>query len=261
MCPSEESQAPPGSDRPGETPVLPRSPSPEGEGWGLRRAGPVALFATVVPIVGAVAVLAAGPFVAPWFREQGSAGLFYFILAFTVLGALALAPTYTTSVIAGWTFGFQEGFPAVVVGTVSGAVLCYLGARRMAGERVRAAFGEHPKWEVVRRALFEANAWKTLWLVFLLRLSPVLPFGTTNVLLATTGVRPGLYVLGTLLGLMPRTGLVALAAAGAEQLDFDTAESWWMLAGGIVATAAVIVTFAAIGKRALERATSGGVTR
>jgi uncharacterized membrane protein YdjX (TVP38/TMEM64 family) len=96
---------------------------------------------------------------------------------------------------------------------------------------------------------------KTLWIVFLMRLSPVLPFGTTNVLLATTGVSFTIYVLGTLLGLMPRLGLIALAAAGAEQLDFETAESRWMLAGGVAATAVCVVVLTMVGKHALDRAT------
>jgi uncharacterized membrane protein YdjX (TVP38/TMEM64 family) len=226
-----------------------------GRNRALGRAGPVAVFAMVVPITGSVTVLIAGPLMAPWLRDQGTAGVLYFIATFALLGAVAFAPTYTTSVIAGWTFGFRVGYPAVVVGTVGGAALCYLGARWCASERVHSAFSAHPKWEVVRRALFEASAWKALWLVFLLRLSPVLPFGTTNVLLATTGVRPGVYLAGTLLGLLPRTGLVALAAASAERLDFDAAESWWLLVVGIVASGACIAAFGIIGKRALDRAT------
>ena len=70
---------------------------------------------------------------------------------------------------------------ATVTGTVAGALFGYLLARRVAWSRVRSTFADHPKWEVVRRALVEANWLKTLWIVFLMRLSPVLPFGTTNV--------------------------------------------------------------------------------
>ena len=222
---------------------------------GLGRAVPVALIATVLPVTGSVAVLAIGPMLAPWLREQGSAGVVGFTIAFTILGALALAPTYSTSIIAGWTFGFAIGFPAVVIGTVGGATLCYVAARWLAAERVHSTFEDHPRWEVVRRALAEEKPLKTLWIVFLMRLSPVLPFGTTNVLMSTCGVPLSIYVFGTMLGLMPRMGLVALAAAGAERLDFDTAESWWMLAAGLVATAVCIIVLAMIGKHAMERAT------
>ena len=221
----------------------------------LGRSGPVALFAIVLPVSGSLAAVAAGPLIAPWLRGQGWWGVGLFTVTFIVLGGLALAPTYSTSLIAGWTFGFRVGFPAVVIGTVGGAVLGYLLARRVAQERVNSTFAEHPKWEVVRRALAEERPLKTLWIVFLLRLSPVLPFGTTNILMATTGVPLMIYFVGTLLGLMPRLGLVALAAAGAENLDFATAESWWMLAGGLVATGICIVVLAVIGRHALERAT------
>ncbi len=221
----------------------------------LGRAGPVALLATALPIIGSLAVLTLGPFLAGWLRAQGAVGVVIFTVSFAILGALALAPTYTTSIIAGWTFGFSRGFPAVVLGTVGGAALCYLAARRFAAGRVQTVFEEHPRWEVVRRALLEERPLKTLWIVFLMRLSPVLPFGTTNVLMATCGVTLPVYLVGTILGLMPRMGLVALAAAGAERLDFDSAESWWMLIAGLGATGVCILVLAVAGKRALERAT------
>ena len=218
-------------------------------------AGPVAAVSLALPILGSVATVAAAPFVAPWLRAQGAAGVVYFVVTLMLLGAVAVAPTYSTSVVAGWTFGFGAGWAAVMIATVAGATLCYAAARRAAGARVASAFRDHPKWEVVRRALVEARGTRTLWLIVLLRLSPVLPFGTTNVLLATTGVRPATYAVGTLLGLAPRTGVIAAAAAGAERLDLTVADSWWLLAAGAIATAACIVTFAVIGKRALDRAT------
>ena len=171
----------------------------------------------MLPIIGSLDVLALGPFARHWLRDRASWGVFIFTVAFAILGALALAPTYSTSIIAGWTFGFALGFPAVVIGTVGGAVMCYVVARRSAAERVHATFEDHPKWEVVRRALTEETPLKTLWIVFLMRLSPVLPFGTTNMLMATTGVPLSIYVFGTMLGLMPRMALIALAAAGAER--------------------------------------------
>ena len=221
----------------------------------LGRAGPVALIATALPVMGSLAVLAAGPLLAPWLRKQGPGAAVGFTVAFALLGAVALAPTYSTSFLAGWAFGFAVGFPSVVIGTVIGAALCYLMARRAAGDRVHSVFEDHPKWEVVRRALAEEKPLKTLWIVFLMRLSPVLPFGTTNVLMATTGVPLSLYIVGTMLGLMPRMGLVALAAAQAETFDFDSAQSWWMLGFGLAATGVCILVLAVIGKHALTRAT------
>lgn len=231
--------------------INPAAPPPR----GTPRAGPVALIAIIVPIVGQVMMVGAGPFVAVALRGSGTAGWIAFTVSFTLLAAVMLAPTYTTSIVAGWAFGFTAGFSAVMIGTVVGAVLCYVMARRLAADRVAAVFGRHPKWEIVREALVEERPLKTLWIVFLMRLSPVLPFGTTNVLMATTGVPMPIFIAGTMLGLMPRVGLVALAAAGADRLDFDQSSSWWMLAGGLLATGMCIAMLAFVGKRALSAAT------
>lgn len=222
---------------------------------GLGRATPVAIAATAIPILGSVTMIIAGPLLANWLRSQGTMGVIYFTITFAILGSIAFAPTYTTSAIAGWTFGFARGFPAVIIGTVLGATFCFLSAKRVAGDRVASTFHEHPRWDVVRRALLEENKLKTLWIVFLMRLSPVLPFGTANVLLATSGVPFGIYVLGTLLGLAPRMGLVALAAASAGNLDPESEGNWVMWVVGAVATLVCIAIMIVIGQHALARAT------
>src|SRR5206468_13112101 len=108
------------------------------------------------------------------------------------------------------------------------------------------AFRDHPRWDTIRRALAEENSLKTMWIVFLLRLSPVLPFGTTNILLATSGVRLPIYLLGTVVGMIPRIGVIIVAAAGANQLDFKRKESWLILAAGIAATIVCIAAMALI---------------
>src|SRR5687767_9180221 len=73
---------------------------------GLARAAPVALVATIIPIVGQVLMVGAGPFIAVTLRGSGTAGWVAFTIGFTLLAALLVAPTYTTSIVAGWAFGF-----------------------------------------------------------------------------------------------------------------------------------------------------------
>jgi uncharacterized membrane protein YdjX (TVP38/TMEM64 family) len=156
--------------------------------------------------------------------------------------------------VAGWAFGVKLGFAAVLFGTVVGASSCYIVARRYGAHRVIEAFREHVRFETIRHALVEESALKTLWIVFLLRLSPVLPFGTTNIVLATSGVRFATFLLGTLLGIIPRIGAIFIAAAGVDQLDFKRQQSWWMLAAGLAATIVCIAAMTLTGKRALDRA-------
>ncbi|CAN5418469.1 hypothetical protein BH09PLA1_BH09PLA1_23860 [soil metagenome] len=222
---------------------------------GFGRAAPVALFATILPVSGSLIMLAVGPFIAMALRGSGLIGAAGFAVVYALLGAIAIAPTYTVSMVAGWAFGVRVGFVAILFGTIGGALLCYLGAKRFASARVLSAIRNHTKLETVRRALVEENSRKTLWIVFLLRLSPILPFGTTNILLATAGVRIPVYLLGTIVGIVPRIGVIFFAAAGANQLDLKRKESWWLLAAGIAATIICIAVMAIIGKRALDRAT------
>jgi uncharacterized membrane protein YdjX (TVP38/TMEM64 family) len=213
------------------------------------------LVATIVPIAGNVVTLIFGPFIAVALRGTGARGAMVFAIAYALLGAISIGPTYTTSMIAGWAFGVRLGFLAMFIGTIGSALLCYILAKRFAGERVMGAFRDQKRWDAVRHALAEENPLKTLWIVFLLRLSPILPFGTTNILLATSGVRLPVYLLGTMVGMIPRIGAIIIAAAGANQLDFKRQQSWWILAAGIAATIACIAIMTIIGKRALDRAT------
>jgi uncharacterized membrane protein YdjX (TVP38/TMEM64 family) len=223
---------------------------------GLGRTAPVALFATVVPITSNVLTLVFGPLIAAELRGTGVKGAIAFAVVYALLGAFSIGPTYTTSVIAGWAFGARLGIVTMLAGTIGSALLCYAVAKRFATERVTQAFREHPRWDAVRHALAEEHSLKTLWIVFLLRLSPILPFGTTNILLAASGVRLPIYLLGTIVGMVPRIGAIVIAAAGANQLDFKRKESWWFLAAGIAATIVCIAVMAMIGKRALDRATN-----
>lgn len=224
----------------------------------MKRALPVAAVATALPIIGSSVTLIVGPMLAGWLRDNGVYGACWFVVVFVVMGAFAVTPTYTSSVIAGWAFGFRLGITCVITGAVGGALLCFYLARKLGRSRIEPLFAEHPRWDIVRKALIQENARKALGMVFLLRLSPALPFGTTNVLLATTGVNVIPFIVGTTLGLLPRLSLVTFAAARAEQLDFNASESWWILAGGICATLACIAIMGLIGKHALERATRAG---
>src|SRR5207244_12233609 len=174
--------------------------------------------------------------IAPWLRERRLFGMAVFVLAVTMLGGVALVPTFANSIVAGWSFKFPLGFPMVMLGLLGAAMVTYLLARRLSGHRVEALIAAHPKWEIVRQALLEKGFWRTVWLVVLIRLSPILPYETTSVLLAVTGVQVRAFALGTVLGIAPRTAAVVLAASRAARLDFHPTHSFWLVACGRAAT-------------------------
>ena len=93
----------------------------------------------------------------------------------------------------------------------------------------------------------------TLLVVALLRIPPASPFALANFVLAAARVSLGEYVLGTLIGIAPRTALTTFAGAGLEQLRFDNVQDRWMVVAGVVATIVVCVVLGILANRALRR--------
>ena len=220
-------------------------------------AGPVALIATAMPAVGAVVLLMVAPHIVRWLHAHGLAGALVFMIAYAVLCGFALLPTYASSILGGWTFKFAIGFPAVMAGIGGAAVIAYTLSHRIVGHRVRRLIHEHPKWEVVRNALVGGKSARAVGIITLLRLSPLLPFETSNVLLASCEVRLVPFLIGTLLGVAPRTAAVVFIAARARKLEQAGAGSWWIVVLGVVISVVAIAIVTVVSKKALDRATRG----
>ena len=93
--------------------------------------------------------------------------------------------------------------------------------------------------------------------MFLLRLSPVVPYSASNYLYGVTAVRFWPYVLASWIGMLPVTLLyVYLGAAGRAAIGGTRARSgweWMALAVGLLATAAVTVWVASVARRELAK--------
>lgn len=219
---------------------------------GLGAAGPLFVVATVGPAAGAAALAATSgawlPLLGP---DAGSAA------AFAALGVLAAAacalPTHATSLVAGFVFGHVAGAGLALLVIALAAVLGYALLGRLAGGALRASVLAAPKARAVHEGLLGRGTARAGWLIALLRLSPLLPFAATNLLLAALGVRVGTFFLATVVGTAPRA--VAMALVGAELQAFDLAagpgEGWRALA--IAASLLVVVAVARIARRALQR--------
>lgn len=221
--------------------------------------GSLATLAVAVPPVSGVLLLGTLNHVGPWLREQQEIGLVLYVLAFTLLGGLALLPTYAQSVLGGWAFGFWAGLPIVLTGFLGAALVGYGVASRVAGRRVEQIVSEHARWRVVHEALLRGRFWKTTCVTTLLRLPPNAPFAATNVAMAALGVPIVPYAIGTLLGLAPRVGAVVYAAAGLAVLDLRDRQQVGSFAVSLTITLAVVATLSAMAALALRRleSTSG----
>ena len=129
-------------------------------------------------------------------------GLYTAAVAFSIPGAVIL------TLAGGFLFGAVAGTLLAATGATAGAVLVFLVARAIFGEKALDRFGERGRKlaEGIRR-----NAWSYL---LVLRLVPLFPFFLVNLVPAFVGVRLPVYAATTCLGILPATAVFALSGAG-----------------------------------------------
>lgn len=231
-----------------------------------KRLGPVAflgIWSAAIPPLGSLALFYFMDDIGLWLRSHESLGVVLYAVGFAVLAGLALLPTYASAILGGWAFGMGLGYPAALAGFLFGSLIGYGVAKPTAGERVIKLIDERPKWKVVRKALLESGFGRMLLIITLLRLPPNSPFAVTNLVLASVRVPLGAYVIGTLVGMAPRTGIVLYLAAQISQKFSEHAKDaakadkpWWYIVAGVVLSILALAVIGLIANRALEKVTS-----
>src|SRR6058998_809477 len=191
-----------------------------------------------------------------WVGQMGAVGIFIFIGVYAVATVL-LAPGAILTIGAGFTFGLWKGFLAVSAGSTLGASLAFLVARFIARDKVEAIAKRNDKFRNIDSAIGKQGA----KLIFLLRLSPVIPFNLSNYFYGLTGVKFWPYVLASWIGMMPGTflyvyigtaGKAAVSAAAGGEAVKHSWEYWTFLSIGLVATIIVTVWVTKIARDALH---------
>jgi uncharacterized membrane protein YdjX (TVP38/TMEM64 family) len=192
-----------------------------------------------------------------WVGQMGIVGIFIFIGVYAVATVL-LAPGSVLTIGAGFAFGLWKGFLAVSGGATLGAALAFLVARFIARERVAAIAQRNEKFREIDATIAKQGA----QLIFLLRLSPVIPFNLSNYLYGLTGVKFWPYVLASWIGMMPGTflyvyigtaGKAAVSAvAGGEAVQHGW-QYWTFMTIGLAATIVVTIWVTKIARDALRQ--------
>jgi uncharacterized membrane protein YdjX (TVP38/TMEM64 family) len=212
---------------------------------------PWVLAATGGPLLGVVVLAAtAGRWLPIFGADIASAALFVALGSFAA--AACLLPTHATSLVAGFVFGPLYGPLLAWLVILLAATAGYLGLRTLVGERAVAALARAPRAAAVHAALFGAGARRSFALVALLRLSPLLPFGVTNVLLAAVRLPLRVFVPATLAGITPRAAGVALLGAELQALDLSAGPGAWWTVLAIVATVVVLWQIGRLARTALR---------
>lgn len=237
------------------------SPIDTSTGAVLRRLGPAAvlgvLWAAMPAVIGLTVFIGFRQDVADWLREQGAlqGGLIY-VGAFALCAGLGLLPTWVQAVIGGYAFGLWTGFGLAWGGFTGAALIGFVVTRLVAGGRVEREIESHPKARAVRDALVGKGWLKTVGVVALVRAPFNSPFSIMNLTLCAAETPLSAYMLGTVLGMAPRTLVYAWIGAQVESLD-SLALPLWVKIAGIAGVLVVAMIVAQIGNKAIERVAGG----
>ena len=132
---------------------------------------------------------------------------FVALLAIQLLvAASGILPASLPAVAAGAIYGVEVGFPLAAVSTLAGAMLSFWLSRSLFRPVVARLLHERSRLRDIEE-LVTQDGWK---LVFLLRLSPFMPFAATSFALGFSSVNRGPYVIGTLFSLPSLLGYVVI---------------------------------------------------
>jgi uncharacterized membrane protein YdjX (TVP38/TMEM64 family) len=188
-------------------------------------------------------------------RELGPWAPVLFILIY-ILATVTLAPAFFLTVAAGAMFGVLRGSLIVFAGASIGASAVYALAAPLAASRLMDRITRDPRVAAVRTAVVGEG----LLVMFLLRLSPLVPFNILNYALALSGVRYRDFAVA-LVGMVPAivmytyygkvVGDVAALAAGVAPPRGP--EYYVMLAAGLVAIVVSTTMITRAARRVIER--------
>lgn len=183
-------------------------------------------------------------------------------IALYVVAAVTLAPAFVLTVAAGAVFGLWRGTLIVFVGATLGSSVVYALAAPLARTRVLRWIDRDPRVAATRRAVVRENA---AWIMFLLRLSPLVPYNLLNYALSLSGVSFRQYLVA-LTGMFPAIVMYAYYGKVAGDVTRIAAgvspprgtEYYAMMVVGLMATFAATHLIGRAAKKAMAQ--EGGVT-
>ena len=203
---------------------------------------------------------AAGGYIQPfaqWVDGLGFWGPAVFILGYAI-AVVAFVPASLLTLGAGAIFGIVHGVIYVFVAATIGSCLAFLVSRYLARSAVEKKLEGKPKFSAIDRAV----AAEGLKIVFLLRLTPAVPFNLLNYALGLTRVQFTDYAIASV-GMLPGTLLYVYSGKLAGDVatlagNPAIARGWGyysLLALGLAATLAVTMVVTRSARRALAEAT------
>ena len=183
-----------------------------------------------------------------WIESLGIIGMSLFVLVY-ILACILLIPGSPLTVGAGAVFGFWKGLILVSVGSTLGAAAAFLISRYLTREFIERKLNKSHKFSAMDMAITR-EGWK---IIFLARLSPIIPFFLLNYALGLTKIRLHTYIISSWAGMIPGTVLYTyIGSLGKTILTAKRSPIDWVYLGiGLIATVSVTVLISRIAKKSL----------
>lgn len=189
-----------------------------------------------------------------WGRRNPLAGIFVYVGIFAVTSVL-LMPGSWIAMAGGYLYGFEVGALLAIPGGAAGALLAFLNGRTLARDWALRRMRSQPKLLALDKALGETS----FLLVFLSRLSLLIPYNLLNYFYGVTAVKTLPYAIASAIGLIPAmvfytyVGTLAGDVGNLLAGDLETGLAGKVyLVVGLFAAVLVIVVVHRIATRALQ---------
>lgn len=186
-----------------------------------------------------------------WVEGLGAVGMAVFVGLY-IVACIFVLPGSAITLGGGAIYGLPVGFALVSVGSTLGATLTFVIARYLARDWVAGKVEGNQTFKSMDEAVAQ-QGWK---IVFLTRLTPLIPFNIQNYGYGLTKVSLPQYILASWIGMMPGTVLyVYFGTLGGNAAEGGLTTGEWVMNGiALVATVLVTVVITRMAKKALKDA-------
>lgn len=185
-------------------------------------------------------------------RDLGHWALLIYAAVY-IVSTLIMIPLAPLAIGAGYLFGLWPSFAVTLPAATIGAVLAFFVSRLLLAATFQRVMRRYPVMAATEDSIVEEG-----WLiVFLLRLSPVIPSHLLNYLCGITEIPTRHYVIATFCGKAPLIFLLSyIGAVTAESLEqTPSGESWqlWLYTAGLLFTALALWRVVRLARQKLQR--------
>jgi uncharacterized membrane protein YdjX (TVP38/TMEM64 family) len=198
-----------------------------------------------------------------WMQVIQSAGWMGWLMFIGLYAACCVffIPASVLTIAAGAVYGMWGGSALVLTGNALGSLVCLLLTRYFFRDWAKHQISRHEKLKAVEEAVQE-DGWK---MVFLTRLSPLMPFSLINYALGLTKLSAWRFLLATEVGSVPATivyvylgTLMGNLAKVRTDLHGHQTIRWEFQGAGLVITIAITIYITHLASQALKKRMNKG---